>query len=399
MKSEISALTFTSVAHFANDGNLLIFPVLINYYTALHVNFIILGFGAMIYNLISGLVSPFIGRIADMLDRDGLLIFLGLAIQGAALSLFAFAFLHIQQVNVIVLSGTALFGLGQSVYHPIGGSVLSSAFKGKSSGTLLGVNSSIGSIGRSVVPLILAALLPLFGITSSLYVIALYEIAASILVLGGLSAFRRNSTPHRKSEKKKATAGATKTMPLIYLLMIVIFVRSIFSTGLYTFMPYYFNSVLKNSNLVTEVISLAFLAPVVGQVLFGYLTSAWGGKVVVTLTSVFAVISTVLLMLTTNFYLMVIFLTLFAFFVFSIFPILIEYVKQLTPESVSASSNSLVWGLGSTIGGAVGIGLFSLLYKVLNVSLSDSMWLLILIGVVSIVIIPILPRRVSVIVA
>lgn len=398
MKSEISALTFTSVAHFANDGNLLIFPVLINYYTALHVNFIILGFGAMIYNLISGLVSPFIGRIADMLDRDGLLIFLGLAIQGAALSLFAFAFLHIQQVNVIVLSGTALFGLGQSVYHPIGGSVLSSAFKGKSSGTLLGVNSSIGSIGRSVVPLILAALLPLFGITSSLYVIALYEIAASILVLGGLSAFRRNSTPHRKSEKKKATAGATKTMPLIYLLMIVIFVRSIFSTGLYTFMPYYFNSVLKNSNLVTEVISLAFLAPVVGQVLFGYLTSAWGGKVVVTLTSVFAVISTVLLMLTTNFYLMVIFLTLFAFFVFSIFPILIEYVKQLTPESVSASSNSLVWGLGSTIGGAVGIGLFSLLYRVLNVSLSDSMWLLILIGVVSIVIIPILPRRVSIIV-
>lgn len=396
MKREISALTSTSVAHFANDGNLLIFPVLINYYTGLHVNFIILGFGAMIYNLISGLVSPFIGRIADMLDRDGLLIFLGLAIQGAALSLFAFAFLHIQQVNVIVLSGTALFGLGQSVYHPIGGSVLSSAFKGKSSGTLLGVNSSIGSIGRSVVPLILAALLPLFGITSSLYVIALYEIAASILVLGGLSAFRRNSTPHRKSEKKKATAGATKTMPLIYLLMIVIFVRSIFSTGLYTFMPYYFNSVLKNSNLVTEVISLAFLAPVVGQILFGYLTSAWGGKVVVTLTSVFAVISTVLLMLTTNFYLMVIFLTLFAFFVFSIFPILIEYVKQLTPESVSASSNSLVWGLGSTIGGAVGIGLFSLLYKVLNVSLSDSMWLLILIGVVSIVIIPILPRRVSI---
>lgn len=398
MKREISAITFTSVAHFANDGNLLIFPVLINYYTALHVNFIILGFGAMIYNLISGLVSPFIGRIADRLDRDGLLIFLGLAIQGAALSLFAFAFLHIQQVNVIVLSGTALFGLGQSVYHPIGGSVLSSAFKGKSSGTLLGVNSSIGSIGRSVVPLILAALLPLFGITSSLYIIALYEVAASILVLGGLSAFRRNSTPHGKSEKKKAAAGATKTMPMIYLLMIVIFVRSIFSTGLYTFMPYYFNSVLKNSNLVTEVISLAFLAPVVGQILFGYLTSAWGGKAVVTLTSVFAVISTVLLMLTTNFYLMVIFLTLFAFFVFSIFPILIEYVKQLTPESVSASSNSLVWGLGSTIGGAVGIGLFSLLYRVLDVSLSDSMWFLILIGVVSIVIIPILPRRVSVIV-
>ena len=125
-------------------------------------------------------------------------------------------------------------------------------------------------------------------------------------------------------------------------------------------MPYYFNSILNNSNLVTEAISAAFLAPVVGQILFGYLTSAWGGKSVVTITSVFAVLSMILLMLTTNFYLMVILLTLFAFFVFSIFPILIEYVKELTPESVSASSNSLVWGVGNTIGGAVGIGLFCL---------------------------------------
>ncbi len=394
MRREITAITYTSVAHFANDGNLLVFPVLINYYTALHVNFIILGFGAMIYNLISGLVSPLIGRFADRLDRDGLLIFLGIAIQGAALSLFAFAFLHLRQVNEIVIAGTALFGLGQSVYHPIGGSVLSSAFKGKSSGTLLGVNSSIGSVGRSVVPLILATLLPLFGITSSLYVIALYEVAASLVVLGGLSTFRRNSSSHRKKPEREMHASG-KVVPIIYLLMIVIFVRSIFSTGLYTFMPYYFNSILNNSNLVTEAISAAFLAPVVGQILFGYLTSAWGGKSVVTITSVFAVLSMVLLMLTTNFYLMVILLTLFAFFVFSIFPILIEYVKELTPESVSASSNSLVWGLGNTIGGAVGIGLFSLLYRVLNVSLADSMWVLILIGVVSVVIIPILPRRVT----
>jgi|YelNatPaOPRAMG01_1025707.scaffolds.fasta_scaffold00551_37 FSR family fosmidomycin resistance protein-like MFS transporter len=393
MKRETSAITYTSVAHFANDGNLLIFPILINYYTALHVDFIILGFGAMIYNLISGLISPFLGRFADRLNRDGFLIFLGIAVQGAALTLFAFAFLDIKDVNVIVIAGTAVFGLGQSVYHPIGGSVLSSAFRGKSSGILLGVNSSVGSVGRSVVPLIFAALLPLLGITSSLYIIALYEIAASLLVLGGLSAFRRGRNSDRKQAKKEMRETA-KTVPIIYLLMIVIFVRSIFSTGLYTFMPYYFNSILNNSNLVTEVISLAFLAPVVGQILFGYLTSAWGGKTVVTITSMFAVIAMIFLMLTTNFYLMAILLTLFAFFVFSIFPILIEYVKELTPESVSASSNSLVWGLGNTIGGAVGIGLFALLYRVLHVSLADSMWVLILIGVVSVVIIPILPRRV-----
>jgi len=101
----------------------------------------------------------------------------------------------------------------------------------------------------------------------------------------------------------------------------------------------------------------------------------------------------IFLLLTRNFYLMVILLTLFAFFVFSIFPILIEYVRQITPASISSSSNSLVWGLGNTIGGAVGITLFSLLYSILKVPLPDAMWILVLIGVVSVAMIPILPSR------
>ena len=74
-------------------------------------------------------------------------------------AIFSLAFVMGSLVNILVISGTALFGLGQSFYHPLGGSVLNNSFSGKPYGTALGINSSTGSVGRSVVPLMQAKIL------------------------------------------------------------------------------------------------------------------------------------------------------------------------------------------------------------------------------------------------
>ena len=145
MRGSISALLYTSIAHFSNDGNLLIFPILIDYYRSFNVSFIILGFGAVIYNLVSGFFSIVVGKVADTVNRDAILIFLGILIQGISISIFSLAFVMGSLVNILVISGTALFGLGQSFYHPLGGSVLNNSFSGKPYGTALGINSSTGS--------------------------------------------------------------------------------------------------------------------------------------------------------------------------------------------------------------------------------------------------------------
>jgi uncharacterized membrane protein len=49
--------------------------------------------------------------------------------------------------------------------------------------------------------------------------------------------------------------------------------------------------------------------------------------------------------------------------------------------------------VGSTVGGAVGIALFTILYQVENFGLDRSMWVLVIIGVVSVMMIPLLPKR------
>ncbi len=392
MRGSISALLYTSIAHFSNDGNLLIFPILIDYYRSFNVSFIILGFGAVTYNLVSGFFSIAVGKIADMVNRDAILIFLGILIQGISISIFSLAFVMASLVNILVISGTALFGLGQSFYHPLGGSVLNNSFSGKPYGTALGINSSTGSVGRSVVPLMFALILPSFGITSSLYTVSLYEIAAAFLILFGLRNFRRSAVS-KKDEKVRSTGKGSGSFAFIYVLMMVVFVRSLYTMGISTFLPYYLDIVTNRPDLATIIISSAYLSPIAGQMVFGYLTPLWGGKKVITITGILSIISIIFFLIDHQLIVMIASLASFAFFVFSGFPILIGYVRELAPQSVSTTANSLVWGVGSTVGGAVGIALFTILYQVENFGLERSMWVLVIIGVVSVMMIPLLPKR------
>ena len=392
MRGSISALLYTSIAHFSNDGNLLIFPILIDYYRSFNVRFIILGFGAVTYNLVSGFFSIAVGKIADMVNRDAILIFLGILIQGISISIFSLAFVMASLVNILVISGTALFGLGQSFYHPLGGSVLNNSFSGKPYGTALGINSSTGSVGRSVVPLMFALILPSFGITGSLYTVSLYEIAAAFLILFGLRNFRRSAVS-KKDEKVRSTGKGSGSFAFIYVLMMVVFVRSLYTMGISTFLPYYLDIVTNRPDLATIIISSAYLSPIAGQMVFGYLTPLWGGKKVITITGILSIISIIFFLIDHQLIVMIASLASFAFFVFSGFPILIGYVRELAPQSVSTTANSLVWGVGSTVGGAVGIALFTILYQVENFGLERSMWVLVIIGVVSVMMIPLLPKR------
>ena len=326
------------------------------------------------------------------MNRDAILISLGILIQGISISIFSLAFVMGSLVNILVISGTALFGLGQSFYHPLGGSVLNNSFSGKPYGTALGINSSTGSVGRSVVPLMFALILPSFGITNSLYTVSLYEIAAALLIFFGLRNFRRTKVS-KKEEKVMSVERSSGNFSFIYVLMIVVFVRSLYTMGISTFLPYYLDIVTNKPVLATIIISSAYLSTIAGQMVFGYLIPIWGGKRVITLTGILSIVSITFFLIDHQLIVLIASLASFAFFVFSGFPILIGYVRELAPQSVSTTANSLVWGVGSTVGGAVGIALFTILYQVEHYGLDRSMWVLVMIGVVSVMMIPLLPKR------
>ncbi len=394
---KISSLAYTSFAHFTNDGNFLLFPLLIEY-EKFAASFIILTIGAIAIDLVSGFVSPFIGRLADRTNAHAILIAAGLSIEGFSVAIFSMGFFYPSSVDYFILIGTLVLGLGQSFYHPLGGTVLSMTFTGERYGRALGINGSMGSVGRALTPFLLALLIPYAGHGDSFLFIAAFELFAALIIVNGLRWIKRTDSKTVKEQTRKAISPESlkKYRSVIYTLAAVVFIRSIFSSGVVTFLPYYIGvifSLSPFSSLPNYMISIAFIAPIFGQPIFGVLTSRLGGKYVITITSTLAVLFTVLFVLTHSVYVMTASMAGFAFSVFSGFPVLIGYVQQLVPRDILTASSSLVWGVGSTVGGALGIVVFYISYKIFNLSVGTSMWILIAIGLVSVFLIPLLPKR------
>ncbi len=391
MNNGLKALTFTSLAHFANDGTAFMFPVLIVYYTQL-VPVAVLGSLAIIYEVISGLLSMRVGSLADAGDRDNSLISLGIGILAGSVIAFALSFMFRQYLYEFLLLGIVMLGIGQAFYHPLGATVLSQSFGRERAPSALGLNGAIASSGRAVMPFIMVSMFAIIGIGTGLGVISIYMFAAALAIYFGLKFFHREkSKPVSGSTipEKKAQIGAYRSFLL--LLTIIVFIRSMFMMGVTTFAPTYLTSVLNSKSLMSILLSVSLLTSVFGQPIFGYFTSLKGGKFTIALSSLFSVIGFFIFLFTKSFVVIFFGYALFTFMAFTGFPVLLGYVGQVVPREFSTRSNSMVWGVGNTVGGAAGIAVYTVLYP--YIGLADAMWIMLLFAIISGMMLPLLPAK------
>ena len=99
----------------------------------------------------------------------------------------------------------------------------------------------------------------------------------------------------------------------------------------------------------------------------------------------------VFLYLSKNFLTVLVNYTFFAFFAYTGFPVLMGYVSQTVPREHSTRANALVWGVGNTIGGSIGLLLFDGVH--IFTSLYLSFTILLVFAVVSLGFLVYLPRR------
>ncbi len=396
MNRGVRSLIFTSMGHFSNDGNFLLFPVLITYYSLIPgISLILLGAVAIIYNALSGLLSTPIGRLADRTDRDGLLLAAVIAINGSSVGVFAIPFLNHSIAVPSIIAGSVLLGLGQSFYHPIGATIITESYEKKTATRMLGINGSFGSLGRAVLPTIIVAVMILAGDTDGLLLIMLYLIIFSIIIYAGLMNFKRNSGKPKKREEQTNTVNRSivkKYSRFLYILTAVIFVRSMFLTGTITFIPTFLTNVYHSRTEAVAIVSISFLTAIFGQPFFGSLTSKFGGRKIISFTTIISGIAFAsFIYFSSNLILSAISFALFAFVTYSGFPVLLGYVNQVVPREISTTSNGLVWGVGQTFGGAVGIAVMDG-FKVF-VSLGDALTLMLLFALAAIILLPLIPRN------
>lgn len=398
MEARLKSLAFTSLGHFANDGTSLLYPILIIFYVQLPgVQIPYLGAMAVVFNLISGMLSTPIGRYADNTGKYGVLISLGIALLGIAALILALPFDFPQYTLPLVLTGAFVLGSGQAFYHPLGAAILRNTFDRGGSPRAMGLNGSFGSLGRAIMPTTVGFMMTFIGHVTGLVVYAVYSFISSIILYYGFRTIKFNVKKQPKKlktpeDKKKLKEAGRSYMPFVYILTSAVFIRAFFLTGTATFIPTYLDQQFGSKTLTLSIILIAYLLPVVGQPFFGYLTSQRGGKYTVSITFIFSTIFFAGFLLSGNSVIATIaFFTLFAGTAFSGFPVLLGFVSQVVPTERIGMSNALVWGLGQTVGGAVGVGIVSIF--TIFIPVSEAIHLMFIFALVALVFLPFLPSR------
>ncbi len=388
---KVKALVFTSLAHFTNDGNFLLFSLLVVYFYNFNgVSLVFLGALATIYNVIYGILSLPLGKMADRRDSDSLLLLIGLGLEGSAAALFGLAFLLRWASEAFIVLGIIALGAGQAFYHPIGASILSFSFDKKKLGAALGINGSMGSIGRALAPSLITFLVLYLGTSIGLETFSVYTWVLALVVYFGLRDFHRT---YKKTERKKLNAAYKMPKALLKKLCLVsapVFFRSAFLIGTVTFAAEYLYHVTASAELTGIILSISFILPIIGQPIFGYLTSIIGGKQIVSVTTVVSLFAFAAFLMTDNTIVMTVAYSAVTFLLFNGFSVFLDYSYQLVPPRYYSTSYSFVWGIGNTLGGAAGLALITYLLTFNGITIA--MYYMIVPLAVSIILLPLLPK-------
>ncbi|MCL5976173.1 MAG: MFS transporter [Candidatus Parvarchaeota archaeon] len=387
--SRKKALLFTSLTHFANDGNFLLFSILIVFFSKLPgVSIAFLGLNAIIYTVLYGVISLPIGEFADKLNNDRLLLASGIALEGLAAFFFGFGFIYAGNYIIFVVLGSIALGSGQAFYHPIGASVLSFVYESKDLGKILGINGAFGSLGRALMPSVITFLLLFFGSFKGMEAIAVYVWVLSMIIYFGMSGFTRPYKKHEKIRKKKYLPKGIKRN--LYSALIPIFLKGAFIMGTVTFIAEYLDKITGSVAFTGIILTISFIPAILGQPLFGYITTIKGGRFTIALTSVFSLLAFILFLATANLIILTFAYAVLAFLVFTGFSVLLDYTYQLVPKEYYSTAYSLVWGAGNILGGAFGIALMT--YFLTFTGIITAMYYMAIVLFISMVFLPLLPK-------
>jgi len=390
MDQKLRSLIFTSLGHFLNDSYIIVFSILIAYYLDMKISASYLGVMGALISIISGLLSIWVGKSADKSGNHATLMLLGYILIGISIILYGLSFAYIKYYLLYISFASIILGSGLSFYHPLGGSILQHSFDPKDSPKALGINGSFGSLGRALFPIVIVFAIKYLGGSLGLSIIGVYTIVVGSLVFYGLKPIKIKADT-KSFDKSNSELNMSSFYYILIPLTIVVFIRAIFIAGVQTYAPTYLDHLFKSKVLMSIILTVSYALAIFGQPYFGKLTGDIGGKKIVYITTIFATIFYIAFILFKNPIIMSIMFMAFSLFAFSGFPVLLGYVGQIVDKSLSARANSLIWGVGNTVGGALGILIGGILMN--KIGLTNDMVLFAFIGIVSTILLPLIPNK------
>lgn len=345
-----STLAFTSLGHFMNDGFMFLFPVIadilatLNGYPPIYLTALFAAFytSSSMFGLLASRSSDF----GSLLGR----IHTGIILISAGIGGFAFTLIYPNLPYSVALLSGIVMGMGTGFYHPIGASIIQRTFSRKNLGKALGVNGSMGSIGRAIFPLIFLGMTYYISHGDSLMILASAGIIASIIIAIGLrTSYVGGSGKRQRSSVREAVNTS------IIILTAVFFIKSLSAQGMVAWIPTFltYDKGVNIGATLGIVLTVMYASAIVGQPLFGILVDKIDKRLLLAISSL-GTAGAMFAYMHTSGTIEIFMLTLFGFFTFSGFPLTMSLVSDHSPRSGSSFTNSIVWGFGNSGGMILG---------------------------------------------
>ena len=344
-KLPLVALAFGHLAvDIQTSGLAILIPLL---HARLHLDYASAAAIVSVQYLTSSVIQPLFGLLSD---RRPMRSVLPIACILAGLGTGAVLFMPSYRLVVAVV---VLTGLGSALYHAAG-SLQANHVSGENKATGISFFFAGGNLGYAMGPLIVVALLSLFGDRGPLG-----TLLPGILAAGALAAFLpyyattgqwQARRAHLRATQARVVDSRSRVILGLGVIVLVIGLRSIIQTGLITFIPLYFAYLSPDKKAYAALLIAVFVfTGAIGTLFGGALADRFGRKPVM-VVSLATVLPLLLVFLNTSGPLQVLSIALAGASLIAASSLTVIMAQELLPHNIGLASG-LTLGLGFGAGG------------------------------------------------
>ncbi|MBT3284684.1 MFS transporter [Candidatus Bathyarchaeota archaeon] len=238
---------------------------------------------------------------------------------------------------------SVLAGVGNSVQHPLGASIVSNGADPKDRGRMLGLNQAVPSIAFAFTPLLTAYLLTRMGWRSTLGVLSIPALALSVVILF----FIKGSSDVEGKSRDALNLGKLREQLKNRNVLSISVLRSVmaFRMGVRTFLPLYFIDILGFSSERSSLLYAVMLGGgVLGPFFWGWLSDRMNRKPLIIGIMTASAVGYFMLNYVTSYTGLAVLLFFIGFMVQTVI------VQSVMTDSVERSQLDQIFGLYFTIG-------------------------------------------------
>lgn len=331
-------LAILSLAHFTNDGLVLLLPIMLPLIAKdLNLSYIEIGIlgGSML--IIHGIGQFIFGYYSDRIERRSDLVTSGLILSSICIFLVGVSDSYFQ-LQVLAL----LVGLATSVYHPVGFSILSANFK--NIGKAFGIHGAAGSIGLVTFPIIAGVITEEYG-----WRLVFKLIPVIGLITGTLYFTLTKNLKDDRVEIKNRISMDFFTNDILAIIF-VYGTTTMVAFGFTTFLPVKLSLLNYSPSMIGFFISAFFGVGIIGQFIGGIMVDKFDLK---SITSISLIITAFLLYLFINSIssiFLIIFLIAIGFFCAVLYPANLVLFTNNTQPDTRGTSLGIFFGIGGFLG-------------------------------------------------